>query len=944
MDDSTIPFDFDDCNAFLNSLEDNTSASTVKYQKAFDPVSTMTDFNTWDINDNNNTNPHTATGFIVNPNDLDSSSFFASNMNFYSNDSSSNSPISSPSLASDSDSTNTLTDSLLFNNPMDSAMAFPNQLHSSQINHSVYPITPPYPSANSFDSETSPVDLTDSFNYSAISSPSFPVKSEPISPQLQHQISTGSTVQSTKKQQLPKQPKKPKSSKKTSSQKLGAESKASKVTKPKKEKTSHNMIEKRYRTNINDKILALRDCVPSLRCIVTGGPKAEEDLEGLSPASKLNKATVLTKATEYILHLQKRNAALMKELTNFRQGHPSLSDPCIDLNSSPSLSSSPASSDSSSPINPNLVAQAYPSSNSGNFVSKAMMLSMAGMLGAGLVNDNNIQGLSSLPVFAFLPASSVDISSVLFSFKVMLIFGTVLYLLSPSLFSSAPAKDQKAQTASTLEGSEIEYSLRDLRRQAWLANNRSLSLPSEMLSSQIFSFFKSIIQCFTFNMMGSDGYDIIGRAFDSEPLASQQVSIARAIDAQLCGGDASVTYSRLFFTFIKSFILPATASRYLSQAVHINILCNRITFIKMLVPYITQYFLMKARKALKHENPSDEHRTPNYIRAFLLASKHDNCTDTFQRLHNITFGQPIFNGCSTGSMDEGYLSIVTDKSLRNVGDVVAALYTNSLVHEVLVSVLEKNEIDFRKLELCSDLAPPCSVVGRRVAIVEALLLGPKDASYAKKAMDMLKEELEQQAWVSHKRTCDTHMNPIISAVQQQPLVQDDFEEELSDSSSIMSDYTVMSESETESLSTERDEEFTFLSSAVKTNTTPFAVSQDSRLGIRCSLILCYLERNMNAHAFQLVQKVEINKLENICLLGFVAMWKVLCEMHERKYTANRHKLEDLSAVARVWLGGNAGTKEGISLGRLRELVGESVKINKFFGGYDNEIDEGYGSQ
>ncbi|KAF5096511.1 hypothetical protein D0Z00_002752 [Geotrichum galactomycetum] len=702
------------------------------------------------------------------------------------------------------------------------------------------------------------------------------------------------------------------------------------------------MIEKRYRTNINDKILALRDCVPSLRCIVTGGAKGEEDLEGLSPASKLNKATVLTKATEYIMHLQKRNAELMKDLAEFRHGQASMPDSCIDPNSSPLLSSSPASSATSSPILPNMVAQAYPTNNSGNFASKAMMLSMAGLLGAGLVNDNNLQGLSALPVFAFLPASTVDVSSVLFSFKVMLILGTLLYLLSPSLFDSATSKNQKKQTMSVLEDSEVEQSLRDLRRQAWMANNSTLSLPSEAFSSQIFSFFTSISQCFTLNMMGGDGYDILGRAFNFETLASQRVALSRAIEAQLCGGDASITRSRLFFTFIKSFMLPPTASRYLSQAVHINILCTGLSFIKLLVPYITQYFLMQARKALKHENPSDEHRTPSYIRAFLFASKHNNSPDTYQRLYNVAFGLPISNGCSTGSMDEGYLSIVTDKSLRSVGDVVAALYTNSLVHEVLVSVLEKNEIDFRKLELCSDLAPPCSVVGRRVAIVESLLLGPKDASYAKKAMDMLKEELEQQAWVSHKLNGDS--NTILPTVQEQPLVQDEFEEELSDSSSIMSDYTIMSESEANSLSTEREEEFTFLSSAVKTNTTPFAVSQDSRLGIRCSLILCYLERNMNAHAFQLVQNVEINKLENICLLGFVAMWKVLCEMHERKYTANRHKLEDLSAVARVWLGGNAGTKEGISLGRLRDLVGESVKINKFFGGYDSEMDEGYGTQ
>lgn len=57
-------------------------------------------------------------------------------------------------------------------------------------------------------------------------------------------------------------------------------------------KTAHNMIEKRYRTNLNDKIAALRDCVPSLR--VAGkksarGEDVQEDLQGLTPAHKLNK-------------------------------------------------------------------------------------------------------------------------------------------------------------------------------------------------------------------------------------------------------------------------------------------------------------------------------------------------------------------------------------------------------------------------------------------------------------------------------------------------------------------------------------------------------------------------------------------------------------------------------------------------------------------------------
>lgn len=62
-------------------------------------------------------------------------------------------------------------------------------------------------------------------------------------------------------------------------------------------KTAHNMIEKRYRTNLNDKIAALRDSVPSLR-VLTKSARGEdtsgdrEELHGLTPAHKLNKATV----------------------------------------------------------------------------------------------------------------------------------------------------------------------------------------------------------------------------------------------------------------------------------------------------------------------------------------------------------------------------------------------------------------------------------------------------------------------------------------------------------------------------------------------------------------------------------------------------------------------------------------------------------------------------
>jgi hypothetical protein len=111
-----------------------------------------------------------------------------------------------------------------------------------------------------------------------------------------------------------------------------------------KHHTAHSMIEKRYRRNLNDKIAALRDCVPGLRGTDKGNlcsEDLEEDLHGLSPAQKPNKvfilssiltcsslsfpiasarkltifpwATVLSKAAEYIAHLEKRNKCLTKE-------------------------------------------------------------------------------------------------------------------------------------------------------------------------------------------------------------------------------------------------------------------------------------------------------------------------------------------------------------------------------------------------------------------------------------------------------------------------------------------------------------------------------------------------------------------------------------------------------------------------------------------------------
>lgn len=93
-------------------------------------------------------------------------------------------------------------------------------------------------------------------------------------------------------------------------------------------KVAHNAIERRYRNNINDRITALRNAVPALRELrpkKSGGSRKgkgaqEQDLvDGVPAATKLNKATILGKATEYIRYLKGRETRLVSEVAGLRE-------------------------------------------------------------------------------------------------------------------------------------------------------------------------------------------------------------------------------------------------------------------------------------------------------------------------------------------------------------------------------------------------------------------------------------------------------------------------------------------------------------------------------------------------------------------------------------------------------------------------------------------------
>ncbi|KAI8065735.1 helix-loop-helix DNA-binding domain-containing protein [Gongronella butleri] len=101
-------------------------------------------------------------------------------------------------------------------------------------------------------------------------------------------------------------------------------------------KSAHNAVERKYRNNINDRIAELRDAVPALRhakikkdqnahLAVNDDDSHEEDsdepifMDGVAVATKLNKGTILQKATEYIHHLRDTQNDLQNDIDTLLQ-------------------------------------------------------------------------------------------------------------------------------------------------------------------------------------------------------------------------------------------------------------------------------------------------------------------------------------------------------------------------------------------------------------------------------------------------------------------------------------------------------------------------------------------------------------------------------------------------------------------------------------------------
>ncbi|KAF2173191.1 hypothetical protein M409DRAFT_17137 [Zasmidium cellare ATCC 36951] len=719
-------------------------------------------------------------------------------------------------------------------------------------------------------------------------------------------------------------------------------------------KTSHNVIEKRYRNNLNDKIVELRNSVPALRALGRANKGQDtEDLEGLTPAHKLNKATVMAKATEYIKHLEKRNKTMADEMAELK-AQLSKVEAAIGKSKDRQTSSSPPSTATSRsreastasqtgassflnvpqdqsrygqtgvqqqqymqqgqptyarPPNPPVEAQNQPqyvNGRGGGFMNKMMLGTMAGvMVMEGFTEQQQGEhdtSLGAIPTTLFKrfvdgsSSSPMSMSRQAFVplLKLVLVVGALVYLLSP-LLSFSPRRTQKRRMSAQLPKAPSLASPVEVRRKAWDTAIQTVWVPKHFLLEVVAVCLK-MMQLSLRRIIGSEAFtNLTGTNKEEEAARIKAWDIA--IDAQLAGGDAQVSYYRLLLTLMESGTLPDSPARLMQKAVHFRVFFwevanagygNMVGF-KQFTEKVGHFYWDSARRLHKevtaraHDGAiSDDEEVeplPDHLARLIELDCDEVLSDEMiQRAWNLAWNKSSAYALVPNAAKD---SVVEDHAIRSPLDAVAAWYTNTVLDDTLADAVSDNPSTFDTeyyVGLALSVAPPASSTHVRALAAKAVLSNSNRESNIVVALEAL---------------------PVLSPTGGMNLVS--HAPASPDVCTALTLAKLISLSSSSSSSTARERAYTALSN------------------------------------LQLAPG-------DFTLLAAAAAFRLLRVMVSRKNLPiiAQRGMEDLAGSLRVWVGTSAGRESGLGHDERSRVVKLCLGVAKQLGGWD-ERDSGYGS-
>lgn len=569
---------------------------------------------------------------------------------------------------------------------------------------------------------------------------------------------------------------------------------------------SHNIVEKRYRTNINQKITALRDSIPSLRPTEASDTKPVES--GGQPTQKFNKATVLSTAVGYIRDLEKDKRRLENEIAQLKVLLRAMQQPGNDAaepdktssfeanaasphESQISTCSSSGSSEDSKPIqgmikvpeemrrlraattqiplaersyieqcdseteDRNTIRMGDKAAKRAKFVGKLVVGSFAGLMVMQGFGENEKhgetvrkRGLLAVPsqrLWAqgqeMLGRHSLDDalhrSGVL---PLLLKISIVLFICGFGIFAYAFCSKPKRKTQT--QRTELAPSLAsplEVRRNAWLTAIQTVRVPRHQMFPEWAAVNFEALQYVIRHIIGWRGYSwLTGQSEDDEVARLRAWDIA--IDAQLMGGDAEISGSRLILTILASGTLPRSPARLILKAIHLRILLWKASgpgkgslwcLVHRLAASLANYQWRLAQDLNRNPIYHDCHTSheveslPEHLAALLQLSCTEALTDPIiQRAYNLAWSRPTREDVF-GSTDEMDL-VVVDPTIRSPHDALCAWVSSTTLQKGLYAKLADIQRDSSELDwnfgIALHTAPPASIAQARALAANAVFV------------------------------------------------------------------------------------------------------------------------------------------------------------------------------------------------------------------------------
>ena len=330
---------------------------------------------------------------------------------------------------------------------------------------------------------------------------------------------------------------------------------------------------------------------------------------------------------------------------------------------------------------------------------------------------------TSLPTFSPLWVSHGHLASshfarlLLLMIKGFLAFSILGLILFMYLFNSKPKHGLKPAVEEKLR-SRSSASPIEMRENAWLTAVQTLKVPRHSWFPEMIALVLETDAYIVRQLLGWDIYSwLMGRSEGEEIARVRAWDIA--IDAQLTGGDAEVSRSRLVLTVWAAGTLPKTPARLMLKALHLRIMFwqasrwPRICWaFDLAASQLARYQWTLAKQMLDTVDVAtgseDFEPLSDHLLALLQRPAEDVMTDlTVQQAHNLCWNR----SATTISEDVGVDDIAEDTAMRGPLDALALWSSSLVLQEAMSNFLESGETSpghLSQVEIALRTAPPGS--------------------------------------------------------------------------------------------------------------------------------------------------------------------------------------------------------------------------------------------